>query len=346
MDNFLIKKRNIRVAISSSCNFNCVYCDGTKGRSLCKPGAMEDFRKKPLEKGFITTDEIIEIIKSLSLAGFDGMSLTGGEPFLNPDLNKIIRKSKEVGISRVGVTTNGSLLDEYIKKNGNFSDDLSLLTLSLDTIESDRFKQITGYDKLNQIIESVKKIKKNNPKLKIRANKVVMQSDMKSLIDYLDFCEKTGAIDEVKLLNLLLKEDDSKIFFEKEFISTPDILSFFSNHSKYKFLIDEKYEYVAKLSNGFKIILMDTNLTLRSQQCENCSIYCQEGFFTVRVGTDGNITTCPDYQSKLPSIDGIAALKKGILSKEINSLVKNFESLRLEKTLNKFFQKKKVKLNY
>lgn len=340
---FSLDKRNIRVAVSPFCNLNCIYCDGQKSRRPGKPGAMEDFRRKPLDQGVITTNEFIEIIRALYLSGFNGMTLTGGEPFLNPEWDIIVNKSKEMGMSRVGVTTNGVLLNSYLKKNKHFPKGLTLLTLSLDTIDDGRFKAITGQDKLNEIIKGIKTAKKDNPKLIIRANKVVLRSDMKYLLDYIKFCGKTHVFDEVNLLNLVLKERQSKNFFEKEFISALNILDFFSKNTKYKFSIDEKYEYNAELPNGLKIILKDTNLTLRSDQCIGCPIYCQEGFYTVRVATDGNITACSDHKSELPSIDGIAELKKGELSNKVNKLVQKFKTVVLKETLKDFFIRNNIK---
>lgn len=340
---FSLDKRNIRVAVSPFCNLNCIYCDGQKNRQPDKPGAMEDFRRKPLNQGVITTNEFIEIIRALHLSGFNGIALTGGEPFLNPEWDIIVDKSKEIGMSRVGVTTNGILLNAYLKKNERLPKGLTLLTLSLDTIDPYRFKAITGQDKLGEIIKGIKVAKKDNPKLIIRANKVVLRSDMKFLLDYIKFCEKTGVFDEINLLNLVLKEHRSKNFFEKEFISALGILDFFSKNTKYKFSIDKKYEYNTELPSGLKIILKDTNLTLRNNRCANCPIYCQEGFYTARVATDGNITACPDYRSELPSIDGVAELKREELFNEVNRLVKTFETVKLKKTLNDFFIKNGIK---
>jgi molybdenum cofactor biosynthesis enzyme MoaA len=339
---FSLDRRNIRVAVSPFCNLNCIYCDGQRSRKPDKPGAMEDFRKKPLSQGVISTDEFVKIIGALHLAGFDGMTLTGGEPFLNPEWDVIVEKSKEIGMSRVGVTTNGVLLNSYLKKNVHLPKGLTLLTLSLDTVDPKRFNAITGQDKFNEIIKGIKAAKKDNPKLIIRANKVVLRSDMKFLLDYIKFCEKTGAFNEVNLLNLVLKERQSKNFFEKEFISAADILKFFGENTKYKFSIDEKYEYNAESPNGLKIILKDTNLTLRNKQCANCPIYCQEGFYTVRVATDGNITACPDHRAELPSIDGAEELKNGTLSKSADRLVKIFETVKLEKTLDYFFARNNI----
>ena len=340
---FCLNKRNIRIAISPFCNFSCVYCDGQKSRKPSKPGAMEDFRHKPLEQGVISTDIFIKIIKALHLSGFDGMTLTGGEPFLNPKWDIIVSESKKIGMSKIGVTTNGALLNAYLQKNKHLPKGLTLLTISLDSVDTGRFKTITGQDKLEEIIKGLKAAKKDNPKLIIRANKILLRSDLGYLLDYIKFCEKTGYADEINLLNLILKGQKSKEFFEKEFISALEVLDFFSKHTRYKFSIDKKYEYKAKLPSGLKIILKDTNLTLRNNLCLNCPIYCQEGFYTVRVATDGTITACPDYRAELPFIDGPLELKNGVLFKKVNKLVQMLTKVKQKNTLNEFFRKNNIK---
>ncbi|MBU4209279.1 MAG: radical SAM protein, partial [Proteobacteria bacterium] len=299
---------------------------------------------KPLKQGAISTDMFIKIIEALHLARFDGMTLTGGEPLLNPEWDLIVNKAKEIGMSRIGVTTNGTLLNTYLQKKGHLPKGLTLLTISLDTFDADRLKAITRRGKFEEVMKGLSEAKKDNPKLKIRANKVLLRSDMESLLDYIEFCEKSGVIDEINLLNLILKDQQSKRFFEEEFISASEVLDFFSKHTKYKFSIDNKYEFNTKLSSDLRIILKDTNLTLRNNQCINCPIYCQEGFYTVRVATDGNITACPDHKAELSSIDGVAELKRGTLFNKVNQLVKTFETAEPKETLDDFFVKNNIKL--
>ena len=120
-------------------------------------------------------------------------------------------------------------------------------------------------------------------------------------------------------------------------------MDFFSEHTKYRFSIDKKYEFIAKLPGGLKIIVKETNLTLRSSQCDNCPIYCQEGFYTIRVATDGTINTCLDYKAELPFVDGPAEIERGNLQIAVNKLVDDFKSVELEKTLTKFFRKYDIK---
>ena len=73
-----------------------------------------------------------------------------------------------------------------------------------------------------------------------------------------------------------------------------------------------------------KIILKDSQLTKRSKKCERCPLYCQEGIFTVRIASDGTITTCPDYKNELPYIDGVAALNDQTLTSKLEKIFKDF----------------------
>jgi len=344
---FRLNRRRARIAISPFCNLNCFYCDGPKSRKYNRPGAMEDFRSKSLNQGTINTDTFVKIIEAFHKVGFSGVTLTGGEPLLNPEWDEIVKKSKAMGISQICLTTNGTLLNSYLQKNKRLPEELTLLTISLDTFDAEEFKSITGGAKLEQIINGLKMVKKNNPKLKIRTNKVVMRYNLKSLVEYVKVCEKSKIIDEINLLNLILKDPrDSreKKFFEKEFVSPSAIIKFLSEKGGYNFLMDSKYEFITSTPKGLLIIVKDTNLTLRNTYCNKCPIYCQEGFYTIRVASDGTIRTCMDYKNKLPFIDGPKELERGLLVEKLKKIVQIFETVKLQKTLKKFFKRYKIRL--
>jgi len=346
-DIFRLNQRKARVAILPFCNLNCLYCDGPRSRKRNRPGAMEDFRSKPLNQGMINTDTFIKIIEALHLVGFSKITLTGGEPLLNPEWDLIVRESKKKRISRVWLTTNGMPLNSYLKKNKYLPKDLNLLIISLDTFNTKEFESTTGGARLEPIIKALKKIRKTNPRLKIKANKVVIRRNLKFLLDYIEVCEKSGIIDEIDLLNLILKEPWKKKerkFFEKEFVPALETIAFLSKKAGYKFSIDQKYEFETKTLNGIRIIIKDTNLTLRTPQCDKCPIYCQEGFYTIRVATDGTIRTCIDYKNKLPFINGPLELKKGALIKKLKEIMNMFETVKLKTTLKEFFGRYKIKL--
>jgi len=346
-DVFRLSHRKARVAISPFCNLNCLYCDGPKNRKWNRPGAMEDFRRKPLNQETIDTETFVEIIKSLHLAGFNKITLTGGEPLLNPEWDLIAKGAKKNGISEVWLTTNGTLLNSYLKKKKRLPKEITLLTISLDTFDAREFATISRGARLKPIIKALEKVRTTNPKLTIRANKVVIRRDLKFLLDYIKVCEESGVIDEINLLNLILKEPWKKKereFFEKEFVPALETINFLFEKAGYKFSLDQKYEFETKTAKGIRIIIKDTNLTLRTSQCNKCPIYCQEGFYTIRVATDGAIRTCIDYENRLPFIDGPLELKKGALVKKLKEIMKIFENVELKTTLRHFFKKYNIRL--
>jgi|YNPMSStandDraft_1061717.scaffolds.fasta_scaffold11803_3 molybdenum cofactor biosynthesis enzyme MoaA len=341
-----LKRANLRIALSPFCNLNCLYCDGPKSRMANKPGAMEDFRRKPLEAGNISTEILIQIIEVLHKAGFEGVSFTGGEPLLNKDWDTIVTETAQIGMSRVEITTNGMLLDTYLQQKGRMPEGLTLLKVSLDTYDSHRFENLTGGGKLEKIIGGITTLKGIQPELRVRANKVLLRSDLSSLIDYLDFCAQ-NRIDEVMLLDLVLNnpnDPNERIFFQREFVPVEETMSILSNQFSINSFDHNRYGYEVRLPSGIRVLLKDSNLTLRAEKCFGCPIYCQEGIYTIRVATDGTITTCPDRTGKLSFIDGVEALKNGTLLDEINQLATLFITASQMETLEFFLKKYGIKL--
>lgn len=316
----LLKNVNLRIAISSKCNMHCVYCEGSKGYKPGKPGAMEDFRRTPIENGNIDTDTLLDIIRLFRVEKFEGLTLTGGEPLLNKNLDKIIKEAAIIGFKRIEMTTNATLLKKYLKEKGNLPHELTLLKISLDTTDPKRFKLITQGGNLNNIISALNKI---NHRIKTRANKVLLKSDLPNLLEYLDTCQKIG-FKEINLLDLVLYSNrhnkKEKEFFEKEYVSFTEIRNYFIKNLNVDFTDFHKYGHALVLPSGLKIIMKDSNVAVRNENCLSCPVYCQEGIYTVRIATDGNITYCPDFNAELPSINGPSELKNGSLSKKIKKL--------------------------
>ena len=59
-------KRNVRIAVSSVCNLNCIYCEGNKGYRKDKMGAMEDFRKTQIYRGVAQLgEEVRRVLRTI-----------------------------------------------------------------------------------------------------------------------------------------------------------------------------------------------------------------------------------------------------------------------------------------
>ena len=99
---------------------------------------------------------LLKIIKAATSLGINKIRYTGGEPLVMKDIDKLIYEtSKLPGIDDISITTNGILLSDMavdLKKAG-----LNRVNISLDTLNSEKFKSITRIGNLDKVMESIYK---------------------------------------------------------------------------------------------------------------------------------------------------------------------------------------------
>jgi cyclic pyranopterin phosphate synthase len=340
MKSELVSQIDPKVAFTYNCNLRCIYCEGIAGFRPDKPAAMEDFRKTPLKNGSITTETLIGILKTLHEYGIEGMSPTGGEPMLRQDWDEIIREAALIGYKRIGLTTNGLLLETYMEKHGHLPQGLNFIKLSLDTDDADKFRAITGGGSLETVVRGITSVSRD---VYVRANRVLLRSEMTDTVRFIDFARSLG-LREVSFLDLVYYPNRSnnadKQFFEREFVS----------FNEFKMIIKALYGvdfvpsgrpggvmfYHAQLSDGFKLSFKDSSITKRDKQCNNCSVFCQEGRCLIRIATDGNMTVCPDYRGELPSYNAAKELREGTLLATMDDVMDIFTNSSQVPTLKEF----------
>ena len=215
-------ERNIRIAISPVCNMNCIYCIGdNRNIHNRRMAAMEDIRDTPLSNGCISTEQLLDILNIFQKVGFNGISLTGGEPMLNKDWDRIINSAADIGFKRREITTNGLLLGEYCNKHDKLPE-LTTIKVSFDTADKTNFNKITGGDNFDRVVASVRIARKYIDN--IRANRVMLKDQMDDLEYYLDFCYNNG-FTSANLMELYAYPDDNwnneeREFFEKHFVDS------------------------------------------------------------------------------------------------------------------------------
>jgi cyclic pyranopterin phosphate synthase len=134
--------RNLRLSVTDRCNLRCEYCM-----------PEEDYVWLPREDvlHFEETSALVDIFLAL---GVDKIRLTGGEPLLRRDLAALVRMiSGKPGLKDLALTTNGVLLAgqaEALQAAG-----LGRITVSLDTLQRDRFMKLTRYDQLEAVHEGI-----------------------------------------------------------------------------------------------------------------------------------------------------------------------------------------------
>lgn len=134
----------LRVAVTDRCNFRCRYCMPTDG---VKWLAHHDI---------LRYEEILRIVGAFARLGVDKVRITGGEPLVRKGLLPFLAQVTQIpGITEVGLTTNGSLLAEYAE--GLKIAGVGRVNVSLDTLQRARFMQLTGQDRLTEVLAGIKK---------------------------------------------------------------------------------------------------------------------------------------------------------------------------------------------
>ncbi len=134
----------IRISITDRCNLRCVYCMPEDGVPLVDCQEI------------MTFDEIERLCRIFAKNGIKKIKVTGGEPLVRLDAVELIKNLKAIdGIEQVTLTTNGVLLEETI-------DDLhkagiDSINVSLDTLDSDKFAQLTRRDVLSKVWAGIEK---------------------------------------------------------------------------------------------------------------------------------------------------------------------------------------------
>lgn len=134
----------LRVAVTDRCDFRCQYCMPPEGGEWL---ARNDI---------LRYEEIIRIISAFANLGINKVRITGGEPLVRKGLLPFLQKVACIpGLKELGLTTNGSLLEEFapfLKKA-----EVGRINVSLDTLQRERFIRLTGQDRLAQVLAGIKK---------------------------------------------------------------------------------------------------------------------------------------------------------------------------------------------
>jgi cyclic pyranopterin phosphate synthase len=140
--------RDLRVSLTDRCNFRCFYC---------LPHGEPPIAPKEQMLSYEEIEYVCDIFVEL---GIEKIRLTGGEPMLRRDIETIIGKLavlKAKGLLDLALTTNGYYLPD--RAEGLKAAGLDRITISLDSLKRDVFKQMTGVDVLDRVLEGIEAAK-------------------------------------------------------------------------------------------------------------------------------------------------------------------------------------------
>lgn len=184
-DAFGRRMRKLRVSLLDTCNLRCRYCMPES------PRFMEESRR-------LSAEEFVRIARILVQEGIEEIRLTGGEPTLHPGLVEVARGLSDIGLKKLGLTSNGVRLERFLPDLA--STQCRHLNISLDSLKRDRFAFLARRDGLKATLSSIDKALELGFHVKI--NVVVMRGmNDDELLDFIDFAAAGGV--EVRFLELM-----------------------------------------------------------------------------------------------------------------------------------------------
>ena len=208
----------IRLSITDVCNFKCGYC--------LPNGYQKD---KSDNRTFLSLEEVQRLAKGLSELGVSKIRLTGGEPTVRKDFFDIVKILKQnSGIKKTVITTNGYKLDqlaEQIIESG-----LDGINISIDSLDKNKFHQITGHDRLDEILRGIEKLQKLNFK-NIKINAVLLKGLNNSDKDFNEWANflKSNEVD-FRYIELM-QTGDNLDYFKKYHVSSKVFIDYLNENN-------------------------------------------------------------------------------------------------------------------
>jgi GTP 3',8-cyclase len=143
IDNHKRRIDYLRLSITDRCNLRCVYC------------MPQDGMPKLNHHDILTYEEIMRLVRLVSLTGVNKVRITGGEPLVRKNVVHLCRQISALQqISSLSITTNGVLLQDYAELL--LAAGIKRINVSLDTLKPEKFALITRKNCFQQVWQGIK----------------------------------------------------------------------------------------------------------------------------------------------------------------------------------------------
>lgn len=268
--------------LTKRCNFHCEYC-GVGGEAT---GSQEQAFSLAMIKHFVSIAQEHGIIK---------FRLTGGEPFLNPQIGEILHFFSEKGVFTL-VNTNGSLIMQNENLLRSINQNIKF-AVSLDTLDQEKFRSISKQDMMQRVIDGIDLL--SSLGLLFRCNMVVSKRNIDEIIPMIHFCQERKC--DLKLLDIVsvpVPYGERKSIYQ-EITSVENVLLQ---------SCDEvfSHEYTRNFGTPcYRYRFGDTFVTVKNSQkgshydynkegiCMGCTYFpCHEGLYDIFALSDGKLCAC------------------------------------------------------
>lgn len=161
----------LRISLTEKCNLRCVYCMPEEGVSLKE------------NSKYMNKNELLLLAENFVQLGVKKIRLTGGEPLVRKDVADIIQELSKLPVE-LAITTNGILVDNHL--DTLLLSGVKSINVSLDTLNKERFNQLTRRNYFDKVMSNIDLLIKNNFHVKLNAVLIKGQND-NELIDFIEF---------------------------------------------------------------------------------------------------------------------------------------------------------------
>lgn len=199
LDSFNREINYMRVSVTDKCNLSCIYC------------MPEDDFERGCANNVLSYEDIFKVVEVASTLGINKIRLTGGEPLVRRDLDKLVEMIRTIDkIKIIAMTTNGVLLTHFaedLKKAG-----LDSINISLDSLNPDRYRQMTRGGDIKDVLSGIDIASRLGFQLKI--NVVIYDDISKEELPALrEYAESVNAkIQTIQYYNLNEDKRDTDLY--------------------------------------------------------------------------------------------------------------------------------------
>jgi GTP 3',8-cyclase len=171
---------DLRISVTDRCNFRCQYCMPADGLPWLE------------RKEILRFEEIERLVRLFACMGVTDLRLTGGEPLVRREFPRLLGMLAAVpGVEDLALTTNGYLLErdaEALVRAG-----LRRVNVSIDSLQRDRFFQMTRRDSLPQVLRGLEAIARFPEVRPIKVNAVALRGfTEEEALPFADFARSTS----------------------------------------------------------------------------------------------------------------------------------------------------------
>jgi GTP 3',8-cyclase len=171
---------DLRVSVTDRCNFRCQYCMPADGLPWLERTEILSF------------EEIERLVRVMAAMGVTDLRLTGGEPLVRRDFPGLVSMLARVpGIEDLSLTTNAYLLER--DADALVEAGITRVNVSIDSLQKDRFFQLTRRDSLPQVLRGLEAIARHERVWPIKVNAVALRGfTEEEAIPFAEFARSTS----------------------------------------------------------------------------------------------------------------------------------------------------------